>query len=260
MQKLFRASKELTFEEFSVRVLEKVKKFPREDGIKMEADKSGSLVVPFHAVPKESRIWRAIHENYDSNLTGAGPVSALTNRFVALFTEELDAGVAAAGGRWTEASVNALLEDKMFRASTRTLAGDGVFDVAPNFTASFWAYDKSFMYFLYGLPRLFFPAAWRAREEVFGAVKAYIARAWDRMNPITTGEQGDFDEQFGSRLVRTREAMYAKYGLSLDGRAASEMGLIWSYVLTVLRYPNCGEANRLASESTRMRSPWWLGS
>lgn len=210
-----------------MRVLEKVKKFPREDGIKMEADKSGSLAVPFHPVPKDSRIWRAIHENYDSNLTGAGPVSALTNRFVTLFAEELDAGIPA-GGHWTEASINALLEDKMFRASTRTLAGDGVFEVAPGFTASFWAYDKSFMYFLYGLPRLFFPDAWRARDEVFDAVRTYIARAWDHMNPITTDVQSDFDEHFGSRLVRTREAMYAKYGLSLDGRAASEMGLIWS--------------------------------
>ncbi|KAK8076796.1 Cholesterol 7-alpha-monooxygenase [Apiospora phragmitis] len=180
VQSLFRASKELTFEEFSVRVLEKVKKFPREDGAKMEADTSGSSVVPLHNVPESTRIWRAVHANYDSNLTGSGPVSALTNR---------------------------LLEDKMFRASTRTLVGDAIFDLSPSFTADFWG----------------------ARERVFGAVKAYIAQAWHHLDPRRVdGLDWDFDDHFGSRLVRTREAMYANYGLSLDGRAASEMGLIWS--------------------------------
>ncbi|KAK8108373.1 hypothetical protein PG984_014174 [Apiospora sp. TS-2023a] len=233
VQGLFRASKELTFEEFSVRVLEKVKKFPREDGAKMEADTSGSATIPLHPVPESSRIWRAIHANYDSHLTGSGPVSVLTNRFVRLFQEELDqvASAEGKGARWTTGCVNSLLEDKMFRASTRTLVGDAIFDLSPTFTSDFWEYDQNFMYFLYGLPRFLFPSAWQARERVFNAVKAYIAQAWDRLDPrhaAAEHDNPDFDDHFGSRLVRTREAMYANYGLSLDGRAASEMGLIWS--------------------------------
>ncbi|KAK7961236.1 Cytochrome p450 family protein [Apiospora saccharicola] len=237
VQGLFRASKELTFEQFSVRVLEKVKKFPREDGARMEADTSGSATVPLHpGVPESSRIWRAIHANYDSHLTGSGPVSVLTNRFVRLFQEELDQVAPPSGkGGWTTGCINSLLEDKMFRASTRTLVGDAIFDLSPSFTADFWEYDQNFMYFLYGLPRFLFPSAWQARERVFNAVKAYIAQAWENLDPrqhtTTPGQKDggpDFDDHFGSQLVRTREAMYANYGLSLDGRAASEMGLIWS--------------------------------
>ncbi|KAK6823004.1 Cytochrome P450 [Apiospora arundinis] len=230
VQRLFRASKELTFEEFSVRVLEKVKKFPREDGARMEADTSGSSAVPFHNVPESSRIWRAIHCNYDSNLTGSDSVSILTTRFVSLFREELDRITTPENDAWTAGCVNSLLEDKMFRASTRTLVGDAIFDISPSFTSDFWDYDKNFMYFLYGLPRFLFPSAWKARERVFDAVKGYIAQAWTHLDPRHADGCGglDFDDHFGSRLVRTREAMYANYGLSLDGRAASEMGLIWS--------------------------------
>lgn len=142
VQKLFKASKELGFEEFSVRVLEKVKKFPHSDGLIMLADKSGPSSTPLLPnVPKQSRIWQAIHHNYQDNLTGIDSVQSLTKRFIGLLSQELD--TVTAPGTWSNASINALMEEKMFRASTISLAGPKLFELRPNFTKDFWDYDES---------------------------------------------------------------------------------------------------------------------
>lgn len=84
------------------------------------------------------------------------------------------------------------------------------------------------MKFLYGIPWFLFPSGWKARDRVFDGVKAWLISAWENIDWERTDPGCVWEENFGSRLVRSREQMYDSFGYTLDGRVASEMGLIWS--------------------------------
>jgi hypothetical protein len=226
VQAIFRNSKDLTFEEFALRVAQKVKRLPARDAAILVADKSGSSTRPMTDTPNSLRIWRKFHEIYENNLTGIGAVSLLTDRFVNEFVCQIDA---LPNGGWKNTKINDLLQDAMLTASTRTLAGPALFEIDPDFAKYFWYYDEAFMPLLYGLPRIFCRKGWDARDRALESVKAYLQQAWGktdwqeirRCNP-------DWEENFGSRLIRAREEAMMDYGISLDGRASFELGLIWS--------------------------------
>ena len=226
VQAVFRNSKDLTFEEFALRVAQKVKRLPARDAAILGADKSGSAARPLTDGPNNIRIWRTFHDIYEKNLTGIRAVSLLTNRFVNEFVIQIDT---LSVDSVRNVKVNDLLQDSMLKASTRTLAGPALFEIAPDFAKHFWDYDEAFMPLLYGLPRYLCRKGWDARDRALEAVKDYLQRACEKIDWKETRRcNPDWEENFGSRLVRAREEAMMDCGISLEGRASFELGLIWS--------------------------------
>lgn len=226
VQTIFRNSKDLTFEEFALRVAQKVKRLPVDDAALLAADKSGSATRPLTDVTSTPRIWRKFHEIYEKNLTGSKAVSSLTDRFVDEFARQIKT---SSKSSWKDVKINDMLQDIMLAASTITLAGPALFELDPHFTKHFWEYDEAFMSLLYGLPRFLCRKGWDARDHCLESVKSYLKRAWDNTDGKEAhGHNPDWDPYFGSKLVRAREEALKGFGISLEGRASFELGLIWS--------------------------------
>ncbi|KAF5001554.1 hypothetical protein FDECE_10902 [Fusarium decemcellulare] len=226
VQQVFRCSKELTFEEFALRVAQKVKRLPAKDAALVAKDISGSSRQPLCETRDEDRIWRKFHEIYESHLIGSTAVSCLTELFINTMIDQLNT-VGTQGP--IECGVDEFMKHHMFRASTIALAGRGVFDVDPKFAEVFWDYDEDFMSLLYGLPKFLCRKGWNARDKCLETVRSYLERGWQQLDWVACEETDPYWEpNFGSKLVRQREVAMEKYGIGLDGRASFQMGLIWS--------------------------------
>ena len=226
MQRIFRSSKDLTFEAFALRVMRNAKRLPRKDAAVVGLDKSGSSTKPLSECSDDTRIWRQFHEIFEKNLISNTAVHSMTKRFVEEFQHQINRTMTM---DWTTAKINDLLQDIMLRASTQTLAGPGVFEIDPDFGKHFWEYDESFMSLLYGLPRVFCRTGWDARDRSLETVKQYLAKAWDCFDwQACQLTDPDWEPKFGSKLVREREDAMEKYGIELPGRASFQLGLIWS--------------------------------
>ncbi|KAF5558266.1 cytochrome p450 3a7 [Fusarium napiforme] len=226
VQQVFRCSKELTFEEFALRVAQKVKRLPPKDAALVAKDISGSSRLPLTETREEDRIWRKFHEIYESHLIGANAVSALTELFIDTMIDELST-VGTQGP--IEIGIDELMKHHMFRASTIALAGRKVFDIDPNFADVFWDYDEDFMSLLYGIPKFLCRKGSNARDKCLETVRGYLDQGWQNLDWRSCHEQSpDWEPNFGSKLVREREVAMEKYGIGLDGRASFQMGLIWS--------------------------------
>ncbi|KAM0222085.1 hypothetical protein ACHAPA_009664 [Fusarium lateritium] len=226
VQQVFRCSKELTFEEFALRVAQKVKRLPAHDAALVAKDISGSSRLPLTETRDEDRIWRKFHEIYEHHLIGSTAVSALTELFINTMIDELST-VATQGP--IEIGIDEFMKLHMFRASTIALAGQRVFDVDPNFADVFWDYDEDFMSLLYGVPKFLCRKGWNARDKCLETVKSYLDQGWQNLDWHDCHEKNpDWEPNFGSKLVREREVAMEKYGIGLDGRASFQMGLIWS--------------------------------
>jgi hypothetical protein len=226
VQQIFRYSKELTFEEFALRVAHKVKRLPSEDVALVAKDISGSSRQPLVDTRQEDRIWRKFHEIYESHLIGSGAVSSLTELFIDTMFDQLNS-ITSDGP--VQCGVDEFMKYHMFQASTITLAGRGVFNANPQFGRDFWEYDEDFMSLLYGMPKMFCSKGWNARDKCLETVRSYLETAWEGIDWSVCEEADlDWEPNFGSKLVREREVAMEKYGISLDGRASFQMGLIWS--------------------------------
>ena len=226
MQHLFKCSRQLTFEEFALRVAQNVKRLPASDAALVGKDVSGSAVVSLTATTPDARIWRKFHELYEVHLIGTNAVSSLTNLFIEQLLKQFQ--VVQAGETIT-VGVDEFMKRHMFRASTIALAGPKLFETAPELEKDFWDYDQSFMSLLYGLPRFMCRRGYDARDKCLESVKRWLRQGWQDQDWDTVNATNPvWEENFGSCLLRQREVAMEKYGVSLEGRASFEMGLIWS--------------------------------
>lgn len=182
-------------------------------------------------------------------------VHSLSDRFVKEFQAQISQ---VATEEWVTTGIDALLRHIMFQASTRTLAGPRVFAIDPHFEENFWKYDNSFMSLLYGFPRFLCREGWDARDRTLETVKRYLEKGWSHMDwESCRNDDPDWEINFGSKLIREREEAMEQYGISLQGRASFQMGLIWSYV-NMLTYAT-ESRTEFQVASTRMPSLWYLG-
>lgn len=226
VQTLFRKSRDLTFEFMQLRVAQTVKKLPSQDAAKLGADTSGTFAAPLNPVPEQQRIWRQLHNIYAENLAHGDAVNGLTKMFIREYSLELDE-FQADEGKATQ--IYAFLQDKMFKASTVTLAGPRYLESSPDLARDFWQYDAGFMKLLLGTPRFACRQAWDARDRCLEATKRWLGDAWANIDWQDMSENSpDWEPNFGHRLVRAREQSLQSYGVSLEGRASLQMGLIWA--------------------------------
>lgn len=229
IQSIFRQSKHLSFEFMQLRIAHKVKGLPAADAAKLGMDDSGTGTVSLsETTTGDARIWHKLHSIYLKNLTEKTAVDYLTGKFVFEFSEQLKAVP------WESATMGLydFLQKYQFNASTITLVGPRILRHDPQFARTFWEYDAAFMTLLQGLPKFMCPKGWAARDRTLEATKEWLAAATAAAEHTAPsgGADVDWDENFGHRLIRERNAALVDYGISFEGRAAMHMGLIWAYV------------------------------
>lgn len=230
IQSIFRQSSSLSFEFMQLRIAHKVKGLPASDVdlLAMDDSGAGTLNQSETGVNGKARIWHSLHGIYLKNLAEKSAVDGLTAKFVYEFSEQLrncpqnDTNTTAVG-------IYDFLQTYQFAASTITLVGPRILEHNSLEAKTFWDYDAAFMTLMQGLPRFMCRKGWAARDRTLQATKEWLAAA---TAACPTDKDLNWDENFGHRLVRERNAALVDYGISFEGRAAMHMGLIWAYVLT----------------------------
>ena len=205
----------------ALRVIEKGILCPSSDIAKLAKDQSGSGLSALVPTPDEQRIWRQFHLMYEKHLLSKDAVDKLTLGFLGHFSTCLDE--ICSSEKWVEVKVHDMLCDSMFKASTTTLVGSKLLGNNPEFVHDFWQWDADFMHLLYGVPRLFLRKGWAARKRCLAAVKSFLEEA-EKSSGVENAKADGF-----SPLVQARELQMRNVGMSFDGRASFELGLIWSY-------------------------------
>ncbi|KAK7978389.1 Cholesterol 7-alpha-monooxygenase [Apiospora saccharicola] len=214
VQAIFRNSRSLSFEHMQLRIAEKVKGLPTSDKAKLGLDDSGSGSVPLNDQRGDERIWHNLHNIYLKNLTERSAVDFLTRKFVVEFAKQID----ALPWKQTTTGLYAFLQQYQGKAENQV-----------QFSDTFWEYDAAFMTLMQGMPRFMCRKGWAARDRTLEATKMWLREATEAANHSQDKHADpDWDESFGHRLVRERNAELVKYGISFDGRAAMHMGLIWA--------------------------------
>lgn len=239
IQAIFRHSRNLSFEFMQLRIAHKVKGLPLADAAKLGLDDSGTGAVPLSGLAGDARIWHKLHSIYLSNLTERSSVDFLTSKFVEQFAKQLESVPWAldSDSGTTSTGIYAFLQKYQFNASTTTLVGPRILKLEQEshdahhqmkFAGTFWEYDAAFMTLLQGMPRFMCRKGWAARDRTLEATRAWLRDATLAAASATGNTDADWDENFGSRLVRERNAALVEYGISFEGRAAMHMGLIWA--------------------------------
>src|ERR1700733_3727724 len=217
IQAIFRKSKSLSFETFLRQVMEVPTGIRRE-----EVD---LFFTPLKSDPKMHPL-DLFHQIHHDHATASGAANQLTTKFFEDFSDTLDA---EPQGQWQEVSVYQFLRSRMSKASMTALCGTRMFEVSPGILDGFWAWDSMFMKLTYGFPRFAFPKAYEARDKVHGSTKRWLKDAWERYD--WSSPDVDWEENFGSRLMRVREKNFKEaVGCNLDSRASNEMGLMLALV------------------------------
>ena len=225
IQSIFRHSKQLSFEFMQLRIAQKVKGLPASDAEQLGLDDSGTGSTPLSGIMENERIWHKLHNIYLKNLTEKKSVEYLTGKFVSEFSKQLQYVP------WESETMGLyeFLQKYQFHASTTTLVGPRIIEYDPKFANSFWEYDAAFMTLMQGIPRIMRRGGWAARDRCLEATKEWLATATAKSNATNKLDPNpDWDENFGHRLVRERNAALVEYGISFEGRAAMHMGLIWA--------------------------------
>jgi hypothetical protein len=229
VQKFFRSSKSLNFENYVANVTEMILGMPSADAKILREDNSGRGVVPFGAVSERGRIWHNIVEISHSNFHDRKSLSQLADRWFPKFLEEIDALHSPSSDGWAAVPIYELVKGPMLRASVMTIMGPRWIEECPTFERDIWTFDGSFLKLLIGTPRFLCREGWDARKNLLSATKRWLARGWEDLDWQDEKSQDvTWDERLGHRIVREREMALKEYGISLSGRTAFELGLIWA--------------------------------
>jgi hypothetical protein len=112
----------------------------------------------------------------------------------------------------------------------------------------------------YGIPRFAFHKGYERRDHFHVSIRRWLVDAWDRYD--WSAPDVDWEENLGSRLMRTREKTFKEtVGSSLDSRASSEMGLLFvsvslfqHFLALPLLLSNLQANHDISSASTEMQS------
>ena len=215
VQAIFRKSKSLSFELFLRQVMKVPAGFSQHEiDIFFKPLASDGKTLPIDVAEQ-------VHHDY---ATASNAANELTAKFVQVFSSTLDA---EPHGKWQEVSIFDFIRLRMTKASIVALYGSRILVISPTVIDDFWAWNEVFLKLCYGLPRWAFRRGYEARDKLHASMKAWLADAWQRCDPSDPQGDVDWEQNFGSRLIRAREKMFKEtFGCNLDSRASSEMGIM----------------------------------
>jgi hypothetical protein len=195
-------------------------------------DDSGIKAKPapgFEDWAAEKRPYFTQHRDFHALLMGA-PLDIMTANFVDNYTRQLDRLTEVTSDEWTDIpDLYNFLRNEMFRAALRALCGDHIFEVCPDFTEEFWEFDEAMTQLLRRIPRWLAPKLHAARDTALNSVKRWHESA--RVNFDWEDEEqvkAEWEPFYGARLMRARQEMCKSIGLSADGCASLDIGMLWA--------------------------------
>jgi hypothetical protein len=229
VQKFFRSSRSFNFENLVILVTEKILGMPAADAKKLAEDDSGRGATPLGEVGERGRIWQKLADISHANFNTKESISRLSGRWISEFLRNIEALSPHSGKEWMEVPIFGFLKKPMLYASASTVMGPRFLEECPTFEEDLWAFDEAFLTLLVGAPRFMCRQGWDGRNRLLTSIRRWLERAWKEFDwQDETAKTVDWEENFGHKIVREREQKLAAYGLSLDGRATFEFGLLWA--------------------------------
>jgi hypothetical protein len=230
---LFKSSRDLSSEHWLVQVL--VNAFGVEvadasfyladdTGIGNQPDPRSKITNPEH------RIFHLVFKSVHSGLSGAS-LEEMERQLVRNLSSQIHEKDIQSDS-WTEISdlYRSFIRNVAFRASVVSLCGPHVFETIPTFDDDFWAFDSALPNLFKEIPRWLAPASYAARDKMKQHLQKWQSFAHEHYD-VRQGQldKREWEEFFGSRLMRTRHAFFQKMPLSKETVAADDLGLVWAY-------------------------------
>ena len=158
-------------------------------------------------------------------------VDGLTGKFLEVFKlkleEEYDTLDAKEG---KTVGLNRWLISQMFPASTTSLFGSRALEVYPELQTDFFEFDRVILSLFFGLPRFLNRKAFEARDKVSKGMLKWQELMIKESNgkPADPDGEVDWEPIWGSRLNRAKQMYYMSEGISVAGRAAFDLGVLFA--------------------------------
>ncbi|KAK3367522.1 cytochrome P450 [Podospora didyma] len=232
VQAMVKKSRELTSKPLVLKVFRDQFLMPAKDLAVYERDHSGIHSRPHKGtedMDPAQRIFFHQHRIQIDSLNGSS-LSTLVSRFTANYTAKLQTtSTLSNDGTWVELpDLFEFFKSEMFHATTTAVCGEHIFKVCPDFSSVFWDFDRNIMTYLRTVPRLFAPKAHAIRDQAIALVKKWQLWAATRFDVYAEDfTEPDYEPIWGSRYIRSRARLDKDLGISADGSAGAELGLIW---------------------------------
>jgi hypothetical protein len=230
--KLFKGSRVLSSERWLVQALVNAFGIEKADAPFYLADNTGIGSQPqanSNPIPHEHRVFHHVYQGVHDGLSGER-LEEMQRQLI----RNLSAQLAAADighDTWTEVPdlYGSFFRKICFTAAITSLCGPRIFEAAPSLEPDFWDFDAHLPNLFKEIPQWLVPASYRARNKMIENIKRWHELA-NQGYDITQSdtEQRNWEENFGSKLMRTRQAFYLKMPLSKHSIAADDLGLLWA--------------------------------
>lgn len=122
----------------------------------------------------------------------------------------------------------AWLQSQVTPSVIEAMMGSRILEMYPGVVEDFWEFDRNIPNFSRGLPRWVIPTAYKTRDRLLANLKAWNQLAHSNSD-CTQYENGDpeWDEFFGTKLIKAREDTMKKHGLDDDAIASANLGLLF---------------------------------
>lgn len=229
---LFKGSRALSSERWLVQVLVNAFGLNKSDVPFYNADDTGIGHQPLpqsNQIPPEHRIFYLVYQSVHDGLSGAR-LEEMQNQLTRNVSSQLvDAEIDSDGWTGMPDVYDAFIRSVCFRASTTALCGPRIFEAVPDLEADFWHFDGHLPNMFREVPRLLAPASYKARDKMKDNMAKWhtLAHAGYDISQSQTDTR-NWEENFGSKLMRTRHAFFEKMPLTKETIAADDLGLLWA--------------------------------
>lgn len=196
------------------------------------ADSTGLARTPLPGtnVKPEHRVNYLMHAFIVQYMTGKS-LRSLARRFAADMETRLRDTVGSDGGEVYE-SLYDFVKVNVFHSSVTAMFGKQLFNVDPEFCDHFWTFEEGMPELAKGLPRLIYPKQYKARDVCLETIQKWQRRLDERRGSGSDSAHAlleeDYDDFFGSGIIKKRHAAFAKMEvMGADARASEDLALLW---------------------------------
>jgi len=196
------------------------------------ADNTGLSLnpLPNTNVKPEHRVDYLMHSLIVQFMTGTS-LKSLARRFTENMETRLKGYSHIEGGEARD-SLYDFVKVNMFHASVTAMFGKQLFEIDPDFCNHFWQFEQGMPELSKGLPRFLHSKQYGARDLCLETVRNWQQKLDEQRaaDPDTALKlpREDYDDFFGSGIVKKRHAAFAKMEvMGVDARASEDLALIW---------------------------------
>ncbi len=186
-------------------------------------DTSGIGATPLTDVPDEKRIWKKSHATGIAHLASGPSVTVLTNKFVEIFTQELNKELQ---GETLTVPLYDFFKKAMATGSMVSVIGPEMYRLNPDFNKIYWDYDDAFLLMAIGMPKLVYWKGHAARTRILNATKKWLKSAWENFDQKDV--EKEWEPRFGSKFMRSLVSDIESVGVSQEGQASALLTIIWA--------------------------------